>query len=294
MALRWEATSLSGALSPVLDADISLIPAGSQETRLALAGAYRPPLDGVGTTLDSERAPGGRGNDPHASGTRRRCPHGDREPCGGPCLGRGEFNRDIQDAQVRQAARHTPGPREQRQRCTVVCFDDRAQPPDRRWALVHQRRAECRADAASLPVVGNGDRDVGGARITGILQEMGDPDRPLLALWRQHDKQERNVMHPVGAVDKPPDHRVIEFPERRKEPALARIRRQTAETLAQRPGIRSQQRPDQRRRAIPQKELPRKHVTALLPHSRAARLRKTPRRLRLHIRYNAPALPASS
>jgi len=74
--------------------------------------------------------------------------------------------------------------------------------------------------------------------VVGVLHEMGDPGRPLLALWRQHDKHERNVMHPVGAVDKPPDHRVIEFTERREEPALARIPGQTAEPLAQRPGIR--------------------------------------------------------
>ncbi|HEX9537282.1 MAG TPA: hypothetical protein VGA04_03810 [Streptosporangiaceae bacterium] len=43
---------MSGALFPVLDADISLTPAGSQATRLALVGAYRPPLDGLGATLD--------------------------------------------------------------------------------------------------------------------------------------------------------------------------------------------------------------------------------------------------
>jgi hypothetical protein len=35
-----------------------------------------------------------------------------------------------------------------------------------------------------LPVVGDGDGDAGGGRIIGVLQEMGDPDRPLLALWR--------------------------------------------------------------------------------------------------------------
>ena len=52
VGLRWEATGLTGALFPVLDADISLSPAGEEATRLALAGAYRPPLDGVGATLD--------------------------------------------------------------------------------------------------------------------------------------------------------------------------------------------------------------------------------------------------
>jgi hypothetical protein len=36
----------------VLDADMSLSPAGEEATLLALAGAYRPPLDGVGATLD--------------------------------------------------------------------------------------------------------------------------------------------------------------------------------------------------------------------------------------------------
>jgi hypothetical protein len=49
--LRWEATGPAGRLFPVLDADITLMPAGEQ-TRLVLAGSYRPPLDGIGATLD--------------------------------------------------------------------------------------------------------------------------------------------------------------------------------------------------------------------------------------------------
>lgn len=49
---RWEATGITGALFPVLDADINLTPAGAKATRLALAGTYRPPLDGLGATLD--------------------------------------------------------------------------------------------------------------------------------------------------------------------------------------------------------------------------------------------------
>ena len=52
VGLRWEATGITGVLFPVLDADISLSPAGEEATRLALVGAYRPPLDGVGATLD--------------------------------------------------------------------------------------------------------------------------------------------------------------------------------------------------------------------------------------------------
>ncbi len=53
VGVRWEATGIAGALFPVLDADISLTPAGAETTRLALAGTYRPPLDGVGATLDN-------------------------------------------------------------------------------------------------------------------------------------------------------------------------------------------------------------------------------------------------
>ena len=52
LALRWEATGATGALFPVLDADITLTPAGQQATRLALAGSYRAPLGGLGTGLD--------------------------------------------------------------------------------------------------------------------------------------------------------------------------------------------------------------------------------------------------
>jgi hypothetical protein len=51
LPLRWEATGPAGRLFPVLDADITLMPAGEQ-TKLALTGSYRPPLDGIGATLD--------------------------------------------------------------------------------------------------------------------------------------------------------------------------------------------------------------------------------------------------
>jgi hypothetical protein len=40
LALRWEATGPGGRLFPVLDADLSLTPAGQHSTRLSLAGAY--------------------------------------------------------------------------------------------------------------------------------------------------------------------------------------------------------------------------------------------------------------
>ena len=52
LALRWEATGPTGALFPVLDADITLTPTGQQTTRLALAGSYRAPLGGLGAGLD--------------------------------------------------------------------------------------------------------------------------------------------------------------------------------------------------------------------------------------------------
>ena len=52
LTLRWEATGPGGGLFPALDADITLAPAGEQATRLTLAGAYRPPLAGLGAGLD--------------------------------------------------------------------------------------------------------------------------------------------------------------------------------------------------------------------------------------------------
>ena len=73
LVLRWEATGPGSGLFPVLDADISVTPAGEHFTRLSLAGIYRPPPD----TL----APPGRGGLPH--GGRRDStvpagPHGGR------------------------------------------------------------------------------------------------------------------------------------------------------------------------------------------------------------------------
>ena len=51
-ALRWEATGTGGALFPVLDADISLVPAGGSSTVLTLTGSYRPPFGSLGAALD--------------------------------------------------------------------------------------------------------------------------------------------------------------------------------------------------------------------------------------------------
>lgn len=52
LGLRWEATGVVSGLFPVLDADISVAPAGEQMTRLALTGSYRAPLGGLGAGLD--------------------------------------------------------------------------------------------------------------------------------------------------------------------------------------------------------------------------------------------------
>jgi hypothetical protein len=52
VVLRWEATGAAGGLFPVLDANISLSPAGEQITQLALAGSYRPPFGRIGSALD--------------------------------------------------------------------------------------------------------------------------------------------------------------------------------------------------------------------------------------------------
>jgi hypothetical protein len=52
VTLRWEATGAGSALFPVLDADITLTPAGEDACRLALSGAYRAPFGGLGAGLD--------------------------------------------------------------------------------------------------------------------------------------------------------------------------------------------------------------------------------------------------
>lgn len=51
LALRWEAIGPGSGLFPVLDADLTIAPAGSG-TMLTLAGAYRPPLGPLGQALD--------------------------------------------------------------------------------------------------------------------------------------------------------------------------------------------------------------------------------------------------
>ena len=52
LAIRWEATGPGGGLFPVLDADLTMAPSGERVTILTLAGAYRPPLGGMGAALD--------------------------------------------------------------------------------------------------------------------------------------------------------------------------------------------------------------------------------------------------
>ncbi len=51
LPLRWEAEGTSGHLFPVLDADLSLRPAGDRAV-LRLDGAYRPPFGTFGAALD--------------------------------------------------------------------------------------------------------------------------------------------------------------------------------------------------------------------------------------------------
>jgi hypothetical protein len=52
VGLRWEAVGAADRLFPVLDANISISPAGEETARLALAGSYRPPLGRLGAELD--------------------------------------------------------------------------------------------------------------------------------------------------------------------------------------------------------------------------------------------------
>jgi hypothetical protein len=52
LSLRWEATGVTGGLFPVLDADLTVTPAGAGQTVMRLDGVYRPPLGGVGAGLD--------------------------------------------------------------------------------------------------------------------------------------------------------------------------------------------------------------------------------------------------
>ena len=52
LPLRWEATGVTGRLFPVLDADLTITPAGAGQTLITLNGAYRPPLSGIGAGLD--------------------------------------------------------------------------------------------------------------------------------------------------------------------------------------------------------------------------------------------------
>jgi hypothetical protein len=52
LTLRWQTAGAGGGLFPVLDADITISPAGDDRTRLRLDGSYRPPLGAVGAGLD--------------------------------------------------------------------------------------------------------------------------------------------------------------------------------------------------------------------------------------------------
>lgn len=52
LPMRWEATGVMGRLFPVLDANLTLTQIDEESTCLALHGAYRPPMAGIGESLD--------------------------------------------------------------------------------------------------------------------------------------------------------------------------------------------------------------------------------------------------
>jgi hypothetical protein len=52
VALRWEASGVTGDLFPVLDAQLTLTADGADRSRLELIGSYRPPLGRAGEALD--------------------------------------------------------------------------------------------------------------------------------------------------------------------------------------------------------------------------------------------------
>lgn len=52
LALRWEATGLTGPMFPVLDANLTLTPDGDQATWVRLQGVYGPPGGYIGAGLD--------------------------------------------------------------------------------------------------------------------------------------------------------------------------------------------------------------------------------------------------
>jgi hypothetical protein len=52
LTLRWQTAGAGGGLFPVLDADVTISPAGDHGTRLRLDGSYRPPLGTLGAGLD--------------------------------------------------------------------------------------------------------------------------------------------------------------------------------------------------------------------------------------------------
>ena len=51
LGLRWEATGVTGALFPALDADIRLTD-DEDKVRVTLTGSYRPPMGPLGSELD--------------------------------------------------------------------------------------------------------------------------------------------------------------------------------------------------------------------------------------------------
>ena len=100
-ALRWEATGTTGAVLPILDADITLTRAGEQATVLTVSGAYRPPLGNLGAGVDRaimhRRR---RGDHPGPHQTDRG---GHREPCH---LTRGSAHRDAAEDFILARGRH--------------------------------------------------------------------------------------------------------------------------------------------------------------------------------------------
>jgi hypothetical protein len=54
IALRWEATGLTGELFPALDGQLTLMPAANDRCEVELLGIYRPPFGRAGKLLDQK------------------------------------------------------------------------------------------------------------------------------------------------------------------------------------------------------------------------------------------------
>jgi hypothetical protein len=163
----------------------------------------------------------------------------------------GEVHDHLQDAVAGRSRTAGSQPLQHGQCRGIFGRHHREEPGDARRALAHERRQQSGGRAASVPIVANGDGDVGARRLVLVPDDPGHPDDGLRSLVRLENEEQGDVVDTVDVVDQMVEHRVRQVRDSGQEPVEPGLRRELVVRLLDR---RTRDRPegtDHRLRAVP-------------------------------------------